>query len=127
MNNIKSISFILALFLLGSCGVSKMVYHLPLSESSEKVIYDVSNFSNTFGQMDTKVQTDTPYHLYLESGFYYANHLSLSVTAREGKRENTMCVAIRASHGRKFVKNFSRKPRKMFLNELKNALIPPVE
>ncbi len=127
MNNIKSISFILALLLLASCGVSKMVYKLPLSESSEAVIYDISTFSSTFGQLDTKIQTDSPYHLYLQSGFYYTNHLSLSVTAREGKKDNTMCVAIRASQGKHFVRNISRKARKAFLIELKNALIPPVE
>jgi len=127
MNNIKSICTIASLYLLCGCGISKMTYKLPLNEDSEKTIYNVSSFSKTFGQLDTWKQTDTPYHLYLRSGYYSKNHFSLSLTAKEGKKDNTFYVKIKASHGNKFVRNVSAQQRKTFLSELEKALTPPTE
>ena len=122
MKNMKYTNYLLGLVLLASCGVSKMTYKYPLNAENEKKIYDVANFSQSFGQLDTWYQTDSPYHLYLRSGFYNMNHFSLSLTASTGKSDDAFYVTMRASGGKKFVRNISKQRRKAFLNELKNTL-----
>lgn len=122
MGNIKNAAVVFCLFISAGCGVSKMKYPYPLTTDNEKKIYDVCSDSRTFGQLDVKIQTDTPYYLYLQSGFYERNHFSLSLSARESKKGDAFYVSMRASKGEKMVKNSTKEQRKQFLLELKSAL-----
>ena len=118
MTNIRAISILFVLFMAASCSVTKKTFEYPLNTENQQKIYDICNYSKTFGQLDTKVQTDSPYHLYLQSGFYERDHFSLALTANDRGDSSSFRISMRASKGKSFVRGVSKRQKKEFLNEI---------
>ena len=118
MINIKILAILLVLLITASCSVSKRTYNYPLSAENQQKIYDICNYSKTFGQLDTKIQTDSPYHLYLQSGFYDRDHFSLTLTADDRSDSSSFRISMCASKGKSFVKGVSKHQKKAFLQEI---------
>jgi len=122
MNRFVLLGALAAGLVLSGCGTSKKTFHYPLTTDNQKKLYDVCAMSKTFGQLDTWVQTDSPYHLDVRSGFYDRNHLSLSLVANQNKAGDAFSVRLKASGGKTFVRNVHRSARQNFMQELQTAL-----